>query len=207
MIVLPGSVLGISGRWGDPWLWTYVGAWAVLSLNALMRLDEDLAKERFSPPSPGADRLPLRAIRAIAAAHLVVGALDIGRWHLTDTVPAAVRVLALAGMSLGLFVIFQAMRDNHFFSPVVRIQRERGHRLVDTGLYRFVRHPGYAGMIAAIPLSGLALGSWMAAAAGLVYSALIFRRVLFEDAFLKSQLEGYADYARRVPSRLIPAIW
>src|SRR5262245_54637264 len=98
MAIITGSVLGISGRWGDPWLWTYVGAWALLSLHALLGLDEDLAKERFSPPSPGADRVPLRAIRALAAAHIVVGALDVGRWHVSDTVPASVRALALAGM-------------------------------------------------------------------------------------------------------------
>jgi protein-S-isoprenylcysteine O-methyltransferase Ste14 len=207
MIIVTGIVLGLSGRWTDPWLWTYIGVWAVLSLYVLLWIDDNLAKERFSPPSPGADRIPLRAIRLAAAAHVVVGALDVGRLHLADGVPAALRVVALAGMALGVYVIFRAMRDNYFFSPVVRIQRERGHHLVDTGLYAFVRHPGYAGMIVAIPLSGLALGSWLGAGAGLLYSALIFRRVLFEDAFLKEQLEGYADYARRVPARLIPAIW
>ena len=58
-----------------------------------------------------------------------------------------------------------------------------------------------------MPFSGLALGSWLAAGIGLVMSALILRRVLFEDAFLQKNLEGYAAYTRRVRHRLIPGVW
>jgi protein-S-isoprenylcysteine O-methyltransferase Ste14 len=62
-------------------------------------------------------------------------------------------------------------------------------------------------MIPAMPFSALALGSWLAFALGLGYSALMLRRVLFEDAFLRQHLEGYADYAARVRYRLIPGVW
>jgi protein-S-isoprenylcysteine O-methyltransferase Ste14 len=89
----------------------------------------------------------------------------------------------------------------------VRVQDDRGHRVIDSGPYSVVRHPGYAGMLLGMPFSGLALGSWLAAGIGLVLSALIFRRVLFEDAFLKKNLTGYAAYADRVRHRLIPGVW
>jgi protein-S-isoprenylcysteine O-methyltransferase Ste14 len=62
-------------------------------------------------------------------------------------------------------------------------------------------------MIAAIPLSGLALGSWLSFGVALVYSAMILRRVLFEDAFLLHNLDGYPAYARRVTGRLVPRLW
>ena len=62
-------------------------------------------------------------------------------------------------------------------------------------------------MIVAIPASGLALGSWWAVGLGLVYSALVLRRVLFEDRYLRERLQGYADYSKRVPYRLIPGVW
>ncbi len=91
-------------------------------------------------------------------------------------------------VTLGMF--FRAMRENRFFSSVVRVQDERGHRVVDSGPYSIVRHPGYAGLIWAIPFSGLALGSWLAAAIGLLMSGMILRRVLFEDAFLNKNLDG-----------------
>jgi protein-S-isoprenylcysteine O-methyltransferase Ste14 len=56
-------------------------------------------------------------------------------------------------------------------------------------------------------LSGLALGSWLAAAVGTLISVMVLRRVLFEDAFLRAHLDGYLSYAQRVPHRLIPGVW
>ena len=136
-----------------------------------------------------------------------VGALDTGRWHLTAPVPPIVRALALAAMAAGLTMFYRAMRENQFFSAVVRIQDDRGHRVVDTGPYSIVRHPGYAGLLVVPPVSGLALGSWLAVAVGAIMSALVVRRVLFEDAFLRQHLTGYGAYAERVPHRLIPRVW
>jgi protein-S-isoprenylcysteine O-methyltransferase Ste14 len=104
-------------------------------------------------------------------------------------------------------LILASMRANQFFSPVVRIQSERGHRVVASGPYASIRHPGYLGMVLALPLSGLALDSWLSAAIGVLYSGLIVRRVVFEDAFLRTNLDGYAEYAARVRYRLIPGAW
>ena len=190
----------------DGWLAAYLGGWAIFGFAAMVSIDDDLARERFRPPEPGADRLPLRAIRIIALIHVIVGALDSGRWHLAP-VPDMLRAIALVPMvASGLLVVY-AMRTNRFFSSVVRLQTERGHRLVDGGPYATIRHPGYLGMIAATACSGLVLGSWLSFGLAIAYSALIFRRVFFEDAFLKANLTGYTDYARRVPYRLIPGAW
>jgi protein-S-isoprenylcysteine O-methyltransferase Ste14 len=204
--VLTVVVLGLSGRWEDPWLLTYCAIWSVLFLGAMLGIDDDLARERFAPPEPGADRLPLRAIRLAGFGHVIVGALDAGWWHVSD-VPAPLRMLGLAGMTASAALVFAAMHTNRFFSPVVRLQRERGHAVIDRGIYGRLRHPGYAGMMAAVPCSALALGSWPALAVACVYSALIARRVLFEDAFLRAHLEGYAGYADRVRARVIPGVW
>ena len=110
-------------------------------------------------------------------------------------------------MALAMVLVYRAMHENKFFSSVIRVQTDRGHRVVETGPYSLVRHPGYAGMIAAMPLSGLALGSWLSFGVALVYSAMIVRRVLFEDAFLLQNLDGYPAYARRVTGRLVPRVW
>jgi protein-S-isoprenylcysteine O-methyltransferase Ste14 len=110
-------------------------------------------------------------------------------------------------MAVSCLFVFHAMLTNRFFSPVVRIQKERGHRVIDAGPYRLVRHPGYAGMIVAAPLSGLALGSWFSVAIALVYSGMILRRVFFEDAFLRQNLDGYPEYADRVRYRLVPGLF
>jgi protein-S-isoprenylcysteine O-methyltransferase Ste14 len=199
-------LFALAGQWRNPWLWAYVGVFSAAALYPTFTIDDDLAKERFRPPDSGADRIPLLFIRMVALAQVLLGALDGGRWQLT-TVPAWLRAVGLVGMALTLPLIFRAMAVNRFFSAVVRIQRDRGHRVVDTGPYGVVRHPGYVGMITAIPLSALVLGSWIGFALAVVYSALMLRRVVFEDAFLRSNLEGYAQYAARVRYRLIPGIW
>ena len=62
-------------------------------------------------------------------------------------------------------------------------------------------------MILSIPCGGLALGSWLSVALGLAYSALMLRRVIFEDAFLGANLQGYAEYRTRVRYRLVPGVW
>ena len=190
----------------DVWLGLYCAVWAAFGVYGMVSIDDDLARERFRPPEPGADRMPLRAIRLAALAHLIVGALDAGRWHLTS-VPSGLRAIALVGMIVGGFLIIQSMRANRFFSSVIRVQTERGHRVIDSGPYRRVRHPGYLGMLIAVSCSGLALGSWLGFALAALYSALIVRRVWFEDAFLKANLTGYQAYANRVAFRLIPGAW
>jgi protein-S-isoprenylcysteine O-methyltransferase Ste14 len=199
-------LFALSGRWQDPWLWGYIAVLSACGLYATLRLSDDLARERFRPPEPGADRLALRAIRLIALSHVIVAALDTGRWHLT-AVPEPLRFAGLVGFALAFSLVLRAMMVNRFFSPVVRIQRDRGHQVVDQGPYAVVRHPGYVGMIASGPFSGLALGSWIGFAIALVYSLLMLRRVVFEDAFLRSNLEGYRSYAARVRHRLIPGVW
>jgi len=199
-------LIAVSGLWTDVWMWAYIGVWGVLGTYAMLVLDDDLARERFRPPSPGADRLSLKLIRLVALAHLIVGAFDVGRWQLA-TVPAPLRAAGLAGMAASFLIMLRALRENRFFSSVVRIQDDRGHHVIDSGPYARVRHPGYAGMIPSMSFSALALGSWAAFAISLVYAALILRRVLFEDAFLHEHLTGYREYARRVRYRLLPGIW
>lgn len=202
---ITAALIGLEGGY-DRWLLIYCGAWATFGLAALMGIDDDLVDERFHPPNAGADKPWLRAVQLIALAHLVVGALDAGRWHLAP-VPEALRGPAVVLMLVSASLIAFSMRTNRFFSSVVRIQRDRGHRVIDTGPYAIVRHPGYLGMIVSIPCSGLALGSWLAVAFGLAYAALIIRRASFEDAFLQTNLEGYRGYAGRVRYRLLPGAW
>jgi protein-S-isoprenylcysteine O-methyltransferase Ste14 len=202
-----GLVFLLAGTWRDLWLWGYVGVWAVTAAYAVLGLDDELAEERFRPPTAGADKIAVGFLRLFALAHIVVGALDAGRWHLNRPLPGVVRGLALGGMAVGLATFYRAMRENRFFSSVVRIQTDRGHRVIDSGPYSIVRHPGYAGLVLVPPLSGLALGSWLAVAAGAVMSMMVIRRVRFEDAFLREHLDGYGAYTERVPHRLIPGVW
>jgi protein-S-isoprenylcysteine O-methyltransferase Ste14 len=99
------------------------------------------------------------------------------------------------------------MRANTFFSAVVRIQSDRGHAVVSTGPYRFVRHPGYVGMSAFMLATPLILASrWAFVPATLTVLVTVVRTAL-EDRTLQAELPGYSDYARRIPYRLVPWVW
>jgi protein-S-isoprenylcysteine O-methyltransferase Ste14 len=203
--LVAGALIIWGGNRHDPWLWAYVAVFAAVGGYAISSIDESLASERFHPPDAGADRLSLGAIRLVALLHILVGILD-RRFGWTE-VSAPLRALGLVGFALSFLLIVRAMRANQFFSAVVRIQEDRGHRVVDSGPYSVIRHPGYAGMIPAIPMSALALGSWLSMPFALAYSALILKRVIFEDSFLRAHLAGYAAYAARVRARLVPGVW
>ena len=96
---------------------------------------------------------------------------------------------------------------NRFFAPAVRIQSERGHETVTTGPYRFVRHPGYAGMLLAVVAESFVFGSLWALVPAAALAGVVAWRTAREDRMLRAQLAGYADYASRVRYRLVPAVW
>jgi len=100
-----------------------------------------------------------------------------------------------------------ALTENRFFSSVVRIQKDRGHAVCDSGPYRIVRHPGYAGNILALPGIVLALGSVWTIIPVIVALIISVIRTVLEDKTLQEELPGYKDYVRRVHYRLIPGIF
>jgi protein-S-isoprenylcysteine O-methyltransferase Ste14 len=137
----------------------------------------------------------------------IVAGLDVGRFHWSDAVPFGWRLAGLVGLAASLGLSFWAMMANRFFSPVVRIQSERGHHLINSGPYRYLRHPGYLGIIGGPLCAALALDSWWALlpAAGIAF--LIVRRTTMEDKFLRRELEGYPAYVEKVRYRLLPGVW
>lgn len=108
-----------------------------------------------------------------------------------------------AGAVLGLW----AALTNPFFSSVARIQTDRGQRVVSTGPYAFVRHPGYAGTIVFNILTPVFLGSSWAFIPAAALVALTVIRTRFEDRMLCERLDGYKEYAGRTRYRLLPGLW
>ena len=137
---------------------------------------------------------------------VIVAGLD-HRFGWSPVFPLWLIVLGFILIALGYSFALLAFVENRFFSGVVRIQTDREHVVCDSGPYRIVRHPGYAGSI--LPLLGIvmALGSvWtlIPAAFALIISVI---RTALEDKTLQEELPGYRDYARRVRYRLIPGIY
>jgi len=111
--------------------------------------------------------------------------------------------LALAGSALTQ----TAMAVNRFYAPVVRIQKERGHKVVDSGPYRLVRHPGNLGNLILNVAAPFMLASDWVWIPAVLFSVLTIVRTMLEDRTLRLELPGYATFAERTHSRLIPGVW
>ncbi len=204
---LIAAVLFLSaGRTDLPFFWTFLIVESLGWVMMLANLDPHLLKERICPGPGGVDRRLRRIITAIFGFHLVIAGLDVGRFG-WSVVPISIQVAALIGLAVAFAFTAWAQHVNSFFSPVVRIQDERGHHLITGGPYRFVRHPGYLGVVAMMLLCGPALGSWWAVMPNFLVVALLVRRAIIEDRYLHSHLGGYVDYARRVRYRVLPGVW
>jgi len=200
-------LFGCAGRSDLPMFWAYLGVWTAAMAVGLVVADPGLIQERIRPGPGGKDYATVILLTPVFVGQTVAAGLDVGRYHWSDTVPLTVQVIALLAMAAGIAVLLWAEAVNRFFSTVIRIQTERGHHVITTGPYRYVRHPGYAASPFVFIGGGLALGSWLAALIGLILVLPIFRRTVMEDHILHEQLEGYAAYAQKVRYRLIPGVW
>jgi len=148
---------------------------------------------------------PLMAV-SVGYPVVFVAGLD-HRYNWSSELPLWLIVSGFILISLGYAFAAWALAENRYFSSVVRIQTDRGHVVCDSGPYRFVRHPGYAGNILALFGIVLALGSLWTLIPAAVASIIAVARTVLEDQTLQEELPGYRNYARRIRYRLIPWIY
>jgi len=182
----------------------YLVVFSALLLVTMLAVDPRLAQERAHPRSTRTDGGLRFAAGFFFLLTLTIAAFSVGRLPPGFNVPTSLRDAALVAFALSGSLQTWAMIANPFFSPIVRLQTDRGHHVIADGPYRLARHPGYFAMSISIPASALAIGSWVALVPAVGFVVLIRRRAQLEDEFLKKNLPGYVDYAHRVPARLIP---
>jgi len=197
----------LAGRPDLPRLWLLLAVYWVVLFAGLLTIDPEVVGERLKAGQKTADPVILAGLRLGSLAELVVGIVDIGRFHWSDTVPSSLGVASAAIALAAYGFALAAVRANRYFMPSVRIQTERGHHVVDTGPYRLVRHPGYAALIVASPANGLILGSWLGFWLGVATAAIVALRAWNEDRFLQKNLAGYPEYSARTRYRLVPGVF
>lgn len=207
-VVLMFSVLSLSAGRFDIWNhWAWLGVvWFSGSLTSavLGRVSPELLAERMKPPSDR-DRATRRLVALPFLTLLVVSGLDV-RWH-WSTVSVPLQVLGLALVALGFALVAWVLLTNPFASSAVRIQQERGQKVIDAGPYAWVRHPMYLAVALVCLGSGVALRSYFGALTLIPVVLIFVRRTLIEDQMLHSELEGYRDYAARTRWRVIPGLF
>jgi len=135
----------------------------------------------------------------------VAGLDALFHWSAGFSLPVEIAGLAL--IVFGYVLASYAFVENAYFSGTVRIQEERGHKVVSSGPYGWVRHPGYLGNLIASLGMPLLLDSTWAFIPVVIFGAVFFLRTSLEDRFLQGNLPGYREYAQKVHYRLVPGIW
>lgn len=183
----------------------------VLGTFAAYRVNPALLAERTGVPirrgQPMLDRVLVASYMASFAALVAFCSADVWHLRLLPPPPFAVRLAGLVLFVFGWWVAGLVLKHNAFAVTTVRHQAERGHHVVDTGVYRVVRHPLYASMIPVMVGMGLWLGSTAGALLAVVPMGILAARIVLEERFLRRTLSGYDDYAARVRWRLIPGVW
>jgi protein-S-isoprenylcysteine O-methyltransferase Ste14 len=210
MVVVAGLVFVLARRLGWTLGWIYVGiivATLTINMMCLLRWNPDLIRRRMrvSKFSKTWDKMWALLFGVAMVAIYVVAVMEAR--DRVSSVPGAAWLLGLAIFVPGWALAIWSMVVNPFFEKTVRIQTDRGHRVIDTGPYAYMRHPGYVGFAGWMLSTPLLLASTWAFIPALISVVLLVMRTALEDRTLYEELPGYAEYAARVRFRLIPGVW
>jgi len=206
-------LLWLSGDWRWAEGWIFGVCWAALVAAIFLRLyykDPALFAERLRRPGSGgesrADLAILLGVKVGLICWVVLSALD-ARFGWMPRLPLWVEICGAVLLLAGSFFMLRALADNTFASQLVRIQTERGQRVVDTGVYGIVRHPMYLGASLWFVGGALLLGSVCGLLVALALVGLLILRIIGEEKLLIHHLEGYGAYIHKVRYRLVPHVW
>ncbi|KPV54958.1 hypothetical protein SE17_00620 [Kouleothrix aurantiaca] len=205
-LFLPAGTL----TWLTGWIFFMLFFGFVLAVTVwLFKHNPALLRERMrmgTLDQQGWDKLLFPLVNALFFAWLLLMSFDAGRFHWSP-VPIWLQVGGGIVLVCSFLLFFLTFRENAYLSPVVRIQQERGHAVISTGPYHYVRHPMYAAILIFVVGTSLLLGSWYGLLFGMAPMILLARRAILEERTLREHLHGYTDYIAHVQYRLIPYVW
>lgn len=215
MTLFAVALMWPAGTWQWWEAWVLVGLWTVYGLVMmiyLLRNDPALLAERLKlVPLHKEQKVWDKALMLLffiagIGLYLLPG-FDVMRYEWSDPLPVWVRVIAML-VHVPCFVLLGwIMRENTYLSRVVKIDKERGHKVITTGPYALVRHPMYTVVIILLFAVPVALGSRFALIISLFLMVLLIVRTYLEDRTLHAELVGYPEYAKQTIYRLIPGLW
>jgi protein-S-isoprenylcysteine O-methyltransferase Ste14 len=212
LIVIGAILFGTAGTFDWPEAWVYIiiqFGWSIGLSIWLWRHDPELLKDRMKftkKSAKGWDKVLTFASTPFYIAYLVIPGFDSVRYQWSH-VPLVAKVLCFILLVASFIWISLIMKENTYLSRFVEIQKERGHKVITTGPYKFVRHPMYIGAAILLICLPIALGSLYALIPTAFCICLMIVRTVLEDKTLHKELEGYVEYAQKTKYRLIPGIW
>jgi len=199
--------------WWEGWvmfvLWLVFGL--VLNVYLLKKdpvlLDERLKLAPFHKDQKSWDVLLVALFVVAWIALYAVPGFEVVRYGWSASYPLWVKVIAFIVHIPCFMLLGWVMHENTYLSQAVKIDEQRGHRVITTGPYALVRHPMYTVVIVLSFAAPIALGSRYALLLAFFLTVLLIVRTYLEDRMLHQELAGYAEYARQTRYRLVPGIW
>lgn len=197
--------------WPEAWIFlAIIGGVGLAAGLWFARHDPGLLEQRLSSPiqsgQPAWDKAIMSVFMLLYMGSFVVMALDAVRWRTTN-MPIWAEAAGALCILASYVIILRVLAENSFAAPVVKIQADRGQRIITTGPYAIVRHPMYGGAILFLLGTPLLLGS----SYGLVFVpaqvVLLAIRAIFEERALADHFPEYAGYAEKVRYRFAPFAW
>jgi protein-S-isoprenylcysteine O-methyltransferase Ste14 len=210
LLLFPLILFLVAGTLAWPAAWIFLilfYCFIVVTVRLLSKRNPDLLEERMSVFKPNTQPdIMFLLICSVSLVWLIVMPLDAVRFHWSQ-VPLWLQVVGALTLIGSFALMYLTFRENEYLTPTVRIQEERGHAVVSTGPYRFVRHPMYTGFHLFFVGMPLLLGSALGLALAPVLIGLVVRRAVLEEQMLREELPGYDAYMAKVNYRFIPHVW
>lgn len=201
LIFVPAGTLDYFGGWllmGILFIPMFIAGIVMMLKNPALLKSRLNAKEKDK-----AQDLVVKLSGLMFIAGFVVAGLGVRfGWYI---LPRFVIIIGACLFILAYVLYAEVLRENTYLSRTIEVQENQ--KVVDTGLYGIVRHPMYAVTLILFLSMPLVLGSLYSLAIFLVYPFIIAKRIINEEKFLEENLEGYAEYKKKVKYRLIPLIW
>jgi protein-S-isoprenylcysteine O-methyltransferase Ste14 len=195
--------------------WVVVGLWSIYGVvltQYLLRHDPALLDERLKivplhKEQKTWDKIIMLLFFIAGVALYIVPGFDVVRYGWSEALPLWMEAIAIS-LHIPCFILLGwIMRENTYLAQVVKIDEKRGHHVITTGPYALVRHPMYTVAIILLFALPIALGSRYALILSVFLTVLLIVRTYLEDRTLHAELEGYPEYAKQTPYRLIPWVW